>query len=61
MLECWSDSIADLGLWIVEFYSEFDPIIIVSIRNLQSEIRNPLTPTLRVAFSMAGAVEIKET
>ena len=45
-MEYWSESIADLGLWIVEFYFEFDPIVIFPIRILQSKIRNPLTPTL---------------
>ena len=42
----WSNSIADLGFWIAEFKSDFDLILIISIRNQQSEIRNPLTPLL---------------
>ena len=45
IMEYWSESIADVGLRIVEFYFEFDPIEIFPIRNLKSEIRNPLTPT----------------
>ena len=54
-MEYWSESIADVGLRIVEFYFEFDPIVIFPIRNLQSEIRNPLTPTLRSCFKMITA------
>ena len=38
VLECWSDSIVDLGLWIADYNYEFDLVLIVSIRNLQSEI-----------------------
>ena len=45
-MEYWSGSIVDLGLRIVDFNYEFVMILIFSIRNLQSEIRNPLTPVL---------------
>jgi len=42
--EYWSNLIADLGFWIAEFNNDFDLILILSIRNQQSEIPNPLTP-----------------
>jgi hypothetical protein len=38
VLEYWSDSIVDLGLWIAELYKEYDPILINPIRNLKSAI-----------------------
>ena len=34
-------------MWIADFNFEYDLIIIVYIRNLQSEIRNPLAPLLQ--------------
>ena len=37
---------ADCGFWNAEFTSEFNSIVNIPIRNLQSEIQHPLTPTL---------------
>jgi hypothetical protein len=31
-------------MWIVDFQNDLDPINITSIRNLQSEIKNPMAP-----------------
>ena len=46
-MACWSNSIADLGFWIAEFNSDFDLILIISIRN-------PLTPLLHVRDPSPG-------
>ena len=51
--EYWSYSIADLGLRIVDFKCEYYLILIPYIRNLQSEIRNPLTPSLQYSSTPA--------
>jgi hypothetical protein len=48
IMEYWSISIAD-------FYYDFFQILYVSIRNLQSEIQNPVTPILQSCFKMITA------
>jgi len=44
-MEYWSHSISDWGLLISDFLNELDLNNTFYIHNLQSDIRNPLTPT----------------
>jgi hypothetical protein len=58
-MACWSNSIADLGFWIAEFNSDFDLILIISIRNPLTPLRHYATFEIlpRVAAFITNTLE----